>query len=926
MFKRIVLKWTPALVLALCLFTTVARAQAQGVLAMDTIPHGTWQFQGEIGRRVEANIDHWALRAPGANPGLLEMFQRRDRHLPYAEPVPWAGEFAGKYLIAGVQSLRMSDNAALKPFLQTFVDALIAGQADDGYLGPWPEAQRLLGHWDLWGHYHCMLGLLMWYDATGDQKAYDCTVRAAEAICNVYAEGEKRPFDAGTPQINLAVLHVLGDLYRRTNNARYLALMQRIEEDMPREGDWYQAGLAGTPYYKLPAGGPRWESLHIVQGLVELYRITGKEEYKTSVVNLWKSIRDFDRHPSGAFTTNEQASGTVYAPGAIETCCSVAWEALTIDVLRLTGDSKVADELELTTWNQVLGAQHPSGSWWTYDTPLDGIRAPSYHQINFQYRPGTPELNCCSVNAPRGLGMLTEWAVLQDTEGVVVNFYGPGRFSLPTAQGKLTLEQVTGYPVGDAGQLRTTITVQPDTVRDFRVRLRIPAWAKAASITINGKREVENAAPGAYADLKRTWKPGDKVTLSLDIAPAVWLGEDGRHGHAAVSLGPLLLAFDAHYNALECKAIPPLSAASIVLTPQPVENDTVPGHFAPLGRWTVKAADGTEFTLVDFASAGAHGTDYVAWLPISDPPPPQARLRSPKEGATGSPGPVQFNWLYSGEAAAEFEVAIARDAAFTDIVQRVPASGVNELTLDGPLPEGAYYWKVIGKNAQGEVDNRDGARSFTISAAATAPLIGMRADGLMAASALDGNGVAIFGALELEENLVPADDRHGTAGGAIHLDGAGSKLRYVLPYFPGQACTFTAWVWPDAVPVGGMQQLCSAWATGGDEPLRVCVQGKEVFARVEGGGFHGTPGTAIPEGAWFHVAAVRADGTLTLYVNGAPVQSTGVPTPIRTVSERIGIGFNPLFSGNETFKGRIDDFAFYARALSAEEIATLARG
>jgi DUF1680 family protein len=75
--------------------------------------------------------------------------------------------------------------------------------------------------------------------------------------------------------------------------------------------------------------------------------------------------------------------------------------AITIDYLQLTGDSRAADDLELTTLNGGLGAQHPSGRWFTYNTPMDGVREASAHTIVFQSRAGTPELNCCSVNGPR---------------------------------------------------------------------------------------------------------------------------------------------------------------------------------------------------------------------------------------------------------------------------------------------------------------------------------------------------------------------------------------------------------------------------------------------------------------------------------------------------------------------------------------------
>ncbi len=515
------MRWITLLlsITAITLPNVVWASDGQKEPVMDGFNHSEWRFHGELGRRIEANVTNWLLRAPDTNPGMLEILRRRDRRKPYPEHIPWAGEFPGKYLISAVQACRMSENPDLRAYVAAFVKELIAAQAEDGYLGPWPKDERLLGHWDLWGHYHCILGLLAWHDLTGDEAALTAATRAGDGIAAVYGEGGKRPIDAGTQETNLAVLHGLGELYRRTGKEAYLTVMRRIVEDMPRAGDWLRLGAKGVPYYQLPGNGPRWESIHTVQGLIELYYITGESQYADAARNLWKSLRDFDRHPSGAFSTHERAYGTVYEPGAIETCCSVAWEAFSVDMLRLTGDPTVADEIELTTWNQVLAAQHPSGSWWTYNTPLDGVRLPSFHEISFQVRPGTPELNCCSVNAPRGLGMLAEWAVMEQPSGAVaVNFYGPGIFSLQRASGaKLTITQDTAYPVD--GVIRLTVT--PETADRFTLRLRIPAWSKKTRAVVNG--ETLAAVPGTYLDVDRAWQPGDRVELSLDMTPRHWL-------------------------------------------------------------------------------------------------------------------------------------------------------------------------------------------------------------------------------------------------------------------------------------------------------------------------------------------------------------------------------------------------------------------
>ena len=136
---------------------------------------------------------------------------------------------------------------------------------------------------------------------------------------------------------------------------------------------------------------------------------------------------------------------------------------MTVEMLRQSGDPLAADELELSTFNSAMGLFSPTGRWSTYNTPMDGARKANFHEIVFQSRPGSPELNCCSVNAARGLGLLSEWALMHDAknDALVLNWYGPGQLSaqLATGTSRAFDDRYRLPPIGpspDQGQSRPT--------------------------------------------------------------------------------------------------------------------------------------------------------------------------------------------------------------------------------------------------------------------------------------------------------------------------------------------------------------------------------------------------------------------------------------------------------------------------------------
>jgi uncharacterized protein len=577
--------------------------------ALDPAQDAEFRLEGYLRERIDRVTRRYLGETPESSPAMLQVLRDRDKR-PVRDPlVPWAGEFAGKYLTAAQLTWRLTRDEALQSVIDKFVRDLIACQDANGYLGPFPPESRLTGgNWDVWGHYHCMLGLMLYFEDTGYEPALDACRRAADLLFETFGPGGPTlTCDGSGGEMNMAVCHGLMLLYAKTGQTRYRELAEYIVNDAWNEegaGHYLEFALAGRPIVEMPRH--RWESIHDWQALAEFYWLTGDDQYRRAFEHLWRDAVRGDRHNTGGLTTAEGFQGTPYQEGAIETCCTVAWIAFSVDMLRLTGDSRVADEIEWSTLNSALGSIPYSGRACAYNVPMDGTRTFGV-ELPWQAPKAGPDLNCCAVNANRPLGMIAQWALMEDSEGLALNYYGPGRFSgLSPSRSRVTLIQETDYPRDET----VSITVKLDAPERFALKLRMPSWSANTSVNVNGEA-VGDVEPGSYLVLDRTWESGDVIELRLDFGLRLWPGQGDLEGRAAVYRGPLLLAFDARYNDVDPDAIPVLDVTSMTFEGGFWTNDLEPWMLATLSDDT-----GAAYAVCDFSSAGQTGNHYRTWLPV----------------------------------------------------------------------------------------------------------------------------------------------------------------------------------------------------------------------------------------------------------------------------------------------------------------------
>lgn len=538
----------------LCFGGTSAMSQS-AQMCFESPSHDThFTFDERTATYLSNIVQNWLVGIRERNPYILEMFKSENKE-KNGNLLPWSGEFAGKYLTAATEMLVLTHNQKLHDYVQTFVNDLIALQEDNGYLGPWPKEYQLTGKmpgggvtWDAWNHYHIMIGLIKWFQYSGDQAALKAAAKIGDLFYETFYENPEKilgrnqiGWGNGSMEFNLTCAHSCVELYRIIPDVRYLDLSNYIiEEILPQYGDYIELGLRNKPFFTARGkDAARWERLHILMALPDLYIVQKNDKYQKSFENLWWSITEHDCHNTLAFSTYEAAQGNPYGIGPIETCCVVAWNAMSVDMLKLTGNSVVADVIEMTHYNALRASQDISGQWSTYHTGTEGLRLSNVKEIGWQARPGSEELNCCSVNAARGCGLISEWALMKDNKGLILNWYGQSEFSTEFNKTKVVIRQRTNYPRDG----KIVIDISPEKEMRFELKLRIPFWSDNSSIKVNSEKR-NSAVAGQYYTLSRTWKHNDQIELLLDMNLAYWPGQREQSGDASFYYGPLLLAYN----------------------------------------------------------------------------------------------------------------------------------------------------------------------------------------------------------------------------------------------------------------------------------------------------------------------------------------------------------------------------------------------
>ena len=128
-------------------------------------------------------------------------------------------------------------------------------------------------------------------------------------------------------------------------------------------------------------------------------------------------------------------------------------------------------------------------------------------------------------------------------DGLAAVLYGPSKLNTTVGPDKQQIEivQTTGYPFDE--QIHFKVSASRPVA--FPLSLRIPVWCKNPRVTVNGVPTYVPRTQEGFLVLHRKFNPGDVVTLTLPMKPAITQWPQNGVG---VEYGPLVYALPIREN------------------------------------------------------------------------------------------------------------------------------------------------------------------------------------------------------------------------------------------------------------------------------------------------------------------------------------------------------------------------------------------
>ncbi|RYX82657.1 glycoside hydrolase family 127 protein [bacterium] len=285
----------------------------------------------------------------------------------------------------------------------------------------------------------------------------------------------------------------------------------------------------------------------LASGVATAAVVNKRPEYLETGKRWWDNMVEGKMYVTGGLGAIPSSEG--FGPdyelpheGYAETCAAVAGGFFSQNMNLATGDARYVDVLEKELYNGALSGVGQSGDRYFYTNYLRS--GPDRRRWSWLPEAGTP---CCPPMFLKLQGGLPGYIYATDASAIYVNLYISSKAQINAGKAQVELSQTSNYPWDGTVKME----VNPQTAAQFALNLRIPAWAQGASVELNGKPVKTLKVANNYAQLDRTWKKGDTITLHLPM-PIERVKSDPRVaadvGRVALMRGPLVYCLEGIDN------------------------------------------------------------------------------------------------------------------------------------------------------------------------------------------------------------------------------------------------------------------------------------------------------------------------------------------------------------------------------------------
>ena len=487
------------------------------------LPLGVTKLSGSVGKQMDTFLRERVLSDFALHtiyPETEEPFRlRQDDETAIGR---WRGEFWGKWIISACRVQRYTGNERLKDFIHTACLHLIATADADGYIGTYRSPENCIAptremvdavqpgaslwNWNIWCRKYTLWGLLEGYELTQDEGILAAAAKSADQLMGMLSHLHLRLKDTGTffGLPSCSIMKPMLILYRHTGEKKYLDFALQIADEWENPNGECPNLIANAgcgkglhEWYPGKNWAKAYEMMSCLDGLMELYRVTGVKKYLRAVENIQELLVKHEGNAVYSVGFNDLfIHGGPLANSCSEPCDVIHWMRVNSDLFRLTGKLKYLDAFEKAFYNPFLAASFSDGKWGARAVRTAGRHQVATGQSFMQYS------HCCVNNMPRGYMNAVQSFVMEKDGAYYVNLYTD--FSCDLNGLKIS---ASGTYLQDG---KAVISVQ--TSRPVKIMLRIPAWSRTAEID-----GVNMTCPGTYVE--KTVTGNARIALAFDFTP-----------------------------------------------------------------------------------------------------------------------------------------------------------------------------------------------------------------------------------------------------------------------------------------------------------------------------------------------------------------------------------------------------------------------